>query len=99
MNLLLAELRILQRDLPPFEILFGLPMNFNSYGGVKENVKGDGFENIRKHREKMWQEVKENIEEKAQKMKSEVRRRKEFKIGDKVMVKELGLKRKAQNIC
>ena len=23
----------------PFEILFGLPMNFNSYGGVNENVK------------------------------------------------------------
>ena len=43
----------------------------------------------------MWQEVKENIEEKAQKMKGEGRRRKEFKIGDKVMAKELGLKRRA----
>ena len=70
-------------------------MNFNSYGGVNENVKRDGFENIRKHCEKMWQEVKENIEGKAQKMKGEGRRRKEFKVGDKVMVKELGLKRKA----
>ena len=43
-----------------------------------------GLKVLQKHLEKIWQEVKENIEKKAQKMKGKGRRRKEFKIGDKV---------------
>ena len=69
-------------------------MNYNSYGGLNEKVKRNGYGNIRKHRKKLWHEMKENIEEKAKNTKGEGRRNKEFKIWDKVIVKELGLKSK-----
>ena len=79
----------------PLDALRVLQLHYIFYSENNKNAKKNDWENISEHRENIRQKVRENIEEKAKNMKGEGKRRKEFRMEDKVMVKELGLKRKA----